>query len=138
MQAMWKHRRSLLDRGASGRFGRLGACPSSASSGCCCRCSRRWSTCSPVYGLFFLDREATAVAWLAMLGRADRSPPWWRSGSTRRSCASLWVLPLQQFVYRQLMYLVMIQSVVTALTGGRLGWQKLHRTGLEPAVRNGG
>ncbi|GHJ14591.1 hypothetical protein TPA0908_25860 [Micromonospora sp. AKA38] len=39
------------------------------------------------------------------------------------------MLPLQQFVYRQLMYLVLIQSVVTALTSGRLGWQKLRRTG---------
>jgi hypothetical protein len=43
------------------------------------------------------------------------------------------VLPLQQFVYRQLMYLVLVQSVVTALTGGRLGWQKLRRTGLDAA-----
>jgi hypothetical protein len=27
------------------------------------------------------------------------------------------------------MYLVLIQSAVTALTGGRLRWHKLHRTG---------
>lgn len=43
----------------------------------------------------------------------------------------LWSLPAQQFVYRQLMYAVMIQSVVTALTGARLRWHKLHRTGLQ-------
>ncbi|MEU5905920.1 glycosyltransferase [Micromonospora sp. NPDC047467] len=130
MQAMWKHRRSVFDRGASGRFTR--------------RCLFFLSLfgvllplLAPVidllalYGLFFLDRKATAVAWLAMLGvqmltavvafRLDRE-----------KLGVLWVLPLQQFVYRQLMYLVMIQSVVTALTGGRLGWQKLRRTGLEP------
>ncbi|TCB97694.1 glycosyltransferase [Micromonospora zingiberis] len=130
MQAMWKHRRSLLDSGASGRFTR--------------RCLLFLSLfgvllplLAPVidllalYGLFFLDRTATAVAWLVMLGlqlltavvafRLDRE-----------KLSVLWVLPLQQFAYRQLMYLVMIQSVVTALTGGRLGWQKLRRTGLTP------
>ncbi|UWZ38110.1 hypothetical protein Drose_07580 [Dactylosporangium roseum] len=41
----------------------------------------------------------------------------------------LWVLPLQQFVYRQLMYVVLIQSFGTALTGARPRWHKLHRTG---------
>lgn len=79
-------------------------------------------------GLVFLDRTETVAAWLAMLAvqfvtavvafRLDRE-----------KLGVLWVLPLQQFVYRQLMYLVLIQSVVTALTGGRLGWQKLRRTG---------
>ncbi|MEU8673717.1 hypothetical protein [Streptomyces sp. NPDC048560] len=41
----------------------------------------------------------------------------------------LWTLPLQIFVYRQLMYLVVVQSVVTALLGNRLGWQRMQRTG---------
>jgi len=41
----------------------------------------------------------------------------------------LWTLPLQQFVYRQLMYLVVIQSVFTALAGTRLRWQRMERYG---------
>jgi hypothetical protein len=41
----------------------------------------------------------------------------------------LWVLPLQQVVYRQLMYVVLVHSMVTAVTGGRLHWHKLNRTG---------
>ena len=41
----------------------------------------------------------------------------------------LWTLPLQQFVYRQLMYLVVIQSVVTALAGVHLGWHRMERYG---------
>ncbi len=48
----------------------------------------------------------------------DREPPW-----------PLWSLPLQQFVYRQMMYLVVIQSVFTAVYGIRLPWEKLRRTG---------
>jgi hypothetical protein len=30
------------------------------------------------------------------------------------------------------MYLVLLQSVATAVTGARLRWQKLRRTGLPP------
>jgi len=38
-------------------------------------------------------------------------------------------LPLQQFVYRQLMYLVIIESIVSALVGVRAHWRHLARTG---------
>ena len=41
----------------------------------------------------------------------------------------LWSLPLQQIVYRQLMYMVVIQSAATALYGLRLPWQGVRRTG---------
>jgi hypothetical protein len=47
----------------------------------------------------------------------------------REPLRPLWALPLQQFVYRQLMYLVLLQSAITALTGRRLRWQKLRRSG---------
>ena len=36
-------------------------------------------------------------------------------------------LPLQRFVYRQLMYYVLINSMVTALRGSVVGWGKLER-----------
>jgi hypothetical protein len=45
------------------------------------------------------------------------------------SMRPLWTLPLQQVLYRQLMYLVVIQSVASALYGVRLRWHKLRRTG---------
>jgi hypothetical protein len=38
-------------------------------------------------------------------------------------------MPLQLFVYRQLMYLVVIQSVVSALHGTRLKWHRVQRSG---------
>jgi hypothetical protein len=41
----------------------------------------------------------------------------------------LWALPLQQFVYRQLMYLVIIESTVSALVGARAHWRHLVRIG---------
>jgi hypothetical protein len=81
-----------------------------------------------VYGTFFLDRTETATGWAAMLVvhtatailafRLDREP-----------LRPLWTLPLQQLVYRQVMYLVLLHSAITAVTGRRLRWQKLRRTG---------
>ena len=41
----------------------------------------------------------------------------------------LWAMPLQTFVYRQLMYLVVLQSVASALQGLRLRWQHVERSG---------
>jgi hypothetical protein len=38
-------------------------------------------------------------------------------------------MPLQQFVYRQLMYLVVIESMISALAGTRIRWQRIERTG---------
>ncbi|WP_218106807.1 bifunctional polysaccharide deacetylase/glycosyltransferase family 2 protein [Micromonospora pallida] len=130
IQAMWKHARSVFDRGDSGRFSRrcLGFL---ALYGVLLPLGAPVIDLLAVYGLIFLDRTETVLAWLAMLGlqfvtaitafRLDRE-----------KLGVLWVLPLQQFAYRQLMYVVLLQSVVTALTGGRLGWQKLRRTGLAP------
>jgi cellulose synthase/poly-beta-1,6-N-acetylglucosamine synthase-like glycosyltransferase/peptidoglycan/xylan/chitin deacetylase (PgdA/CDA1 family) len=127
MQAMWKHRRSVLDRGPSGRFGRVGL-PFIAFFGVALPLLAPLIDILLVYGLFFSSWMLTAGAWLAMFGmqvltavvafRLDKE-----------KMRPLWVLPLQQFVYRQLMYVVLIQSLGTALTGARLRWHKLHRTG---------
>jgi cellulose synthase/poly-beta-1,6-N-acetylglucosamine synthase-like glycosyltransferase/peptidoglycan/xylan/chitin deacetylase (PgdA/CDA1 family) len=127
MQAMWRHRRSLIERGSSGRFGRRGL-PFIALFSVVLPLSAPVLDIVAVYGLAFLDRTETAIAWLAVLViqvvtamlafRLDREP-----------MRPLWALPLQQIVYRQIMYLVLVQSAVTALTGGQLKWQKLRRTG---------
>lgn len=49
----------------------------------------------------------------------------------------LWWLLLQRFVYRQLMYYVVLKSIVAACRGGVVGWGKLDRKGTVnvPAVR---
>jgi peptidoglycan-N-acetylglucosamine deacetylase len=43
-------------------------------------------------------------------------------------------VPLQQFVYQQLRYLVVIRSITRLLAGSRLGWHKLERAGDFSAV----
>jgi len=45
----------------------------------------------------------------------------------RERLGPLWTLPLQQFVYCQLMCLVAVQSVLSAVTGARLRWHKVRR-----------
>jgi cellulose synthase/poly-beta-1,6-N-acetylglucosamine synthase-like glycosyltransferase/peptidoglycan/xylan/chitin deacetylase (PgdA/CDA1 family) len=41
----------------------------------------------------------------------------------------LWWLPLQRFGYRQIMYYVVVRSILTAIRGPSVGWGKLERTG---------
>ncbi len=81
-----------------------------------------------LYGLLFLDRKVIAVYWLSFTA-VQIAVAWYALHLDRESPRDLWSLPLQQFVYRQLMYLVVIQSVATALTGARTGWHKLRRVG---------
>ncbi|MFE5581711.1 bifunctional polysaccharide deacetylase/glycosyltransferase family 2 protein [Kitasatospora sp. NPDC056531] len=127
MQAMWKHRRSLTDRGPAGRFGRLGL-PMVALFGVVSPLLAPLIDIFLLYGVLFVDAPKTLSAWAGFLliqgvlawyaFRLDGEKPW-----------HLVTLPVQQVVYRQLMYIVLLQSSITALTGGRLRWQKLQRTG---------
>ncbi|WP_236718605.1 bifunctional polysaccharide deacetylase/glycosyltransferase family 2 protein [Actinoplanes sp. TFC3] len=131
MQAMWKHRRALTDSGASGRFGRVGL-PFLALFGLALPLLAPVVDIMLVYGLVFWELKETVTAWLLMLAlQLFTAAVAFRFD--RESMVPLWRLPLQQFAYRQLMYLVLMQSAVTALTGGRLRWHKLHRAGLTGA-----
>jgi cellulose synthase/poly-beta-1,6-N-acetylglucosamine synthase-like glycosyltransferase/peptidoglycan/xylan/chitin deacetylase (PgdA/CDA1 family) len=127
IQSMWKHRGALIRGGAAGRLGRRGL-----------TYLLLFQVLLPllapvvdvfaIYGLVFLDPLRVGGLWLGFLAlqaaisiyafRLDRERMW-----------PLWSLALQQFVYRQLMYLVVIQSVWTALAGTRLRWQRVERYG---------
>ncbi|MFD8378767.1 bifunctional polysaccharide deacetylase/glycosyltransferase family 2 protein [Streptomyces sp. NPDC059679] len=127
LQAMWKHRGALVQRGAAGKLGRRGLVYLLLFQ-------VLLPLLAPVvdifalYGLVFLDPVRIVGLWLAFLllqlgmglyaFRLDGERP-----------GPLWSLPLQQFVYRQLMYLVVIQSVFTAVSGSRLRWQRMERYG---------
>jgi peptidoglycan/xylan/chitin deacetylase (PgdA/CDA1 family)/glycosyltransferase involved in cell wall biosynthesis len=127
LQAMWKHRGALVQRGPAGKLGRRGL-------GYLLLFQVLLPLLAPVvdvfavYGLLFLDPVRVTAVWLGFLAlqaalgwyafRLDHEPP-----------RALWSLPLQQFVYRQVMYLVVVQSVFTAFTGYRLRWQRMERYG---------
>ncbi|GIJ52124.1 hypothetical protein Val02_90100 [Virgisporangium aliadipatigenens] len=135
MQAIWKHKKSLFEKGPSGRYGRVGL-PLVAVFGVALPLFAPLIDLLTVYGLIFFDWTETAVAWLAMLG-LQFITAFVAFRLDREKLRALWVLPLQQFAYRQLMYLVLIQSVVTALTGARLRWHKLRRAGTAGAAAAG-
>ncbi|HZN20734.1 MAG TPA: bifunctional polysaccharide deacetylase/glycosyltransferase family 2 protein [Micromonosporaceae bacterium] len=127
MQAIWKHRRAVVETGPSGRFGRRGL-PFIALFSVALPLLAPLLDILAVYGTFFLDRWETLVGWLAvMVVQAVTAVLAFRlDGEPLRP---LWALPLQQFVYRQVMYLVLLHSALTALSGRHLRWQKLRRTG---------
>ncbi|WP_405802042.1 glycosyltransferase [Streptomyces sp. NBC_01506] len=127
MQAIWKHRRAVIERGPSGRFGRVGLPLVSLFM-------VLFPLLAPLidvfllYGLVFGPTRNTIIAWLGVLAvQAVCAAYAFRLDGERM--IHLISLPLQQILYRQLMYVVLLQSWITALTGGRLRWQKLRRTG---------
>jgi cellulose synthase/poly-beta-1,6-N-acetylglucosamine synthase-like glycosyltransferase/peptidoglycan/xylan/chitin deacetylase (PgdA/CDA1 family) len=128
MQSMWKHKRSVIERGPSGRFGR--------------RCLLYLSfyqivlpliapvvDLAAIYGLIFLNPISVTAFWLGFNG-LQLLACGYALRLDRERLRTLWALPLQQVVYRQLMYLVTIQSVMTALLGTRHRWQAIARTGV--------
>lgn len=128
MQAMWKHRRAVTERGQSGRFGRY-----------CLSYLALFHVLLPliapvvdvfsIYGLAFLNPVKVTLFWLTfvLLQTLAGGYALHLDGERLRP---LWLLPLQQVVYRQLMYLVTIQSVITALAGTRQRWQAITRAGV--------
>ncbi|MET8557274.1 glycosyltransferase [Streptomyces sp. NPDC004959] len=128
MQAIWKHRHAFVERGHSGRFGRVGL-PLVSLFMVLAPLLAPLIDVFLLYGIVFGPTGKTLLAWLGVLAlqavcaayafRLDNEP-----------MTYLLSLPLQQLLYRQLMYVVLLQSWITALTGGRLHWQKLRRTGV--------
>ncbi|HEX6077219.1 MAG TPA: glycosyltransferase [Micromonosporaceae bacterium] len=132
LQAMWKHRRSVIESGPSGRFGRRALLALALFQVVL-------PTMAPLidvfllFGLVFLDPVRTAAFWLGVLA-IQMVSGWYAFRLDREPLSPLLSMPMQQFVYRQLMYLVVIQSVSTALAGVRLRWQKLDRIGRPEAA----
>lgn len=128
MQSMWKHRRAVIEGGRSGRFGRL-----------CLTYLTFYQVLLPlvapaidvssIYGVLFLNPVHVAAFWLGFTALQGTAGGYALRIDGERLRA-LWVLPFQQVVYRQLMYLVTIQSVMTALLGTRQRWQAMRRTGV--------
>jgi cellulose synthase/poly-beta-1,6-N-acetylglucosamine synthase-like glycosyltransferase len=126
LQAVWKHR-SALWRPGEQRIGRRGL-PYLFLFQIVLPLLAPLVDVFSLYGLIFLEPVTVAVFWLAFNGlqvalgwyafRLDRESPW-----------VLWAMPLQQFVYRQLMYLVAIESILSAIGGSRMRWRSIPRRG---------
>jgi cellulose synthase/poly-beta-1,6-N-acetylglucosamine synthase-like glycosyltransferase len=128
MQAVFKHRGALVSRDPrQRRIGRR-ALPYMLLFQIALPAVSPMIDLFAVYGIVFTGAIRTLIVWgafnavqLAVAAYAFRLD--------RESMRPLWALPLQQFVYRQLMYLVIIESTVSAMQGVRPGWRHLPRTG---------
>ncbi|MEO3780745.1 bifunctional polysaccharide deacetylase/glycosyltransferase family 2 protein [Micromonospora sp. B11E3] len=127
MQAMWKHRHALREPGSGGKLGRRGL-PYLTVFQIVLPLAAPAVDVFAVYGLLFLPWSALALAWVGLLLLQGLTAAYalWLDGERY---GPLWSLPFQQLVYRQVMYLVVVQSVVTAVIGNRLRWQRMIRTG---------
>jgi cellulose synthase/poly-beta-1,6-N-acetylglucosamine synthase-like glycosyltransferase/peptidoglycan/xylan/chitin deacetylase (PgdA/CDA1 family) len=127
MQATWKHRHALFERGHGGHFGRLGL-PLLAVFQIFTPLLAPLIDILAVYGLVFGNPRTTVLAWSGVLAvqAVCAVYAFHLDGERLRP---LWALPLQQVVYRQVMYLVLTQACLTAINGYRLPWQRLKRSG---------
>ena len=133
MQAMWKHRGAIWESGAAGKLGRRGLLYLLAFQ-------VLFPLLAPVVDLAALYALLVSSApvsllyvWFGFLALQLLSGTYaFRLDGER--LRPLWSLPLQQVVYRQLLYLVVIQSVASALYGLRLRWHAIRRTGQLDAV----
>jgi peptidoglycan/xylan/chitin deacetylase (PgdA/CDA1 family)/GT2 family glycosyltransferase len=132
LQASWKHRHSVVERGPGGALGRRGL-PYLAVFQLALPLAAPAVDILALYGLLFLPWVELAAAWLGLLALQAATAGYALRLDGERY-GPLWSLPLQQVVYRQLMYLVVVQSVVTALIGNRLRWHRIARTGQAAAL----
>jgi hypothetical protein len=133
MQATWKHRGALGRRsvtgpgGATTRLGRLGL--------------PYLLTFTVVLPVLAPLVDLLALVDVLLTGAVHALLLWGLFASIQCAIAAyalhldgerkrtLWALPLQQIVYRQLMYLVVVEATIAALTGRRLRWHKVARHG---------
>jgi cellulose synthase/poly-beta-1,6-N-acetylglucosamine synthase-like glycosyltransferase len=124
MQAVWKHRRAVIERRSIGLIG----LPYALVFQVLVALLAPIVDVAALYGLLTSQAPAVVGAWLAFtavqVGLAS-----FALRLDRESLRPLWAVPIQQIAYRQLMYLVVIQSVISAVRGVRLRWQHVERTG---------
>jgi cellulose synthase/poly-beta-1,6-N-acetylglucosamine synthase-like glycosyltransferase/peptidoglycan/xylan/chitin deacetylase (PgdA/CDA1 family) len=126
LQAVWKHRAALWRPGEQ-RIGRRGL-PYLVLFQIVLPLLAPLVDVFSVYGLVFLDALEVLGFWL-IFNALQLGLGWYAFRLDRESPATLWAMPLQQFVYRQLMYLVVIESLLSALNGTRMHWRPIARSG---------
>ncbi len=128
MQAIWKHRGAVVSRDPrQARIGRR-AIPYMLCFQILLPMIAPLIDLLAVYGLIFTDPMPVAAGWLGF-NALQLALAAFAFKLDRESLRPLWALPFQQFVYRQMMYLVIIESTISALVGIRAQWRTIERTG---------
>ena len=128
LQSVWKHRRALVEPRPIGLVG----LPYAWTFQVVVALLGPVVDVAALYGLLTGHAFSVAVTWAGFTA-AQVALAAWAFRLDGESLRPLWAVPLQQIAYRQLMYLVVIQSVAAAGAGTRLRWHKLRRLGLAGA-----
>ena len=126
IQSAWKHRAALWGRGEHA-FGRRAV-------GVLLVFQILLPLAAPlidlfaIYSVVFLDPMPILAFWLAF-NAFQLTLAWVAFGMDGESRRPLWALPLQQLVWRQITYFVVLDGILSALLGRQLGWRHLARTG---------
>jgi cellulose synthase/poly-beta-1,6-N-acetylglucosamine synthase-like glycosyltransferase len=127
IQSMWKHRRALWSwrrgQGAGAR-----ALAALALFQVALPLAAPLIDLFAIYAIIFLDPLPILAFWGAF-NLFQLALAWTAFGLDHESRRDLWALPLQQFLHRQICYLVVYDAIVSALLGNRLGWRRVQRTG---------
>jgi cellulose synthase/poly-beta-1,6-N-acetylglucosamine synthase-like glycosyltransferase/peptidoglycan/xylan/chitin deacetylase (PgdA/CDA1 family) len=126
IQSAWKHRQALWGRGEHRRGRRAVALlvvfqmalPLAAPL----------VDLFALYSIIFLDPVPILLFWGAF-NAFQMVLAWCAFGFDREKRRPLWALPLQQFVWRQVMYLVVLDGIINAAMGSRQAWRHSRRTG---------
>lgn len=124
LQCLWKHRAALFNHGAFGWV----ALPSLWIYQILFPAISPFMDAGMIYSLFEGNFLLFAQLFLLMFSIEFVAA----FIALRMDQGNLRLLPyllLQRFVYRQLMYYVVLKSIVAAIRGGAVGWGKLERTG---------
>lgn len=132
MQSMWKHTKGMVAGRERNRLGFIGL-PYVLLFQVLLALVAPVVDVFSIIGLMFGNRALILGYWVAFTA-LQLGITVFALRSDGESLRSVWVVPLQQFVYRQLMYLVVIQSVVSAISGAHLPWHRVRRFGIEPSA----
>ena len=126
IQSMWKHRHALFASGEQSRGARAVLAIALFQV--------LLPLCAPmidlfaIYSIVFLDPMPILAFWGAF-NIFQLVLAWSAFGFDKESRLTLWALPLQQLLHRQISYLVVYDALISALLGSREGWRRLERTG---------
>jgi cellulose synthase/poly-beta-1,6-N-acetylglucosamine synthase-like glycosyltransferase/peptidoglycan/xylan/chitin deacetylase (PgdA/CDA1 family) len=127
MQNIWKHRDALFDR----EFGTLGwvALPNMLVFQILLPLLSPLADAVMILSVLTGEWERVLVYYVLFVG-VDLLSSIGAFLFERERLSRLWLLLPQRFVYRQLMYWVLIKSAIAALRGTLVGWGLLKRTGI--------
>jgi cellulose synthase/poly-beta-1,6-N-acetylglucosamine synthase-like glycosyltransferase/peptidoglycan/xylan/chitin deacetylase (PgdA/CDA1 family) len=127
LQCIWKHRAAVVQGGPGRRLGLVGI-PYMVFFQVLLPLAAPAIDVFALHGLLAGDASRVATIWLTFMG-IQLATTAYALHLDGESLPPLWSQPLQQVFYRQLIYLVVIQSIVSAVAGARLPWHKLRRSG---------